>query len=375
MSQGRTKPVWLYVPSRYSEIGSRPSRLIALLLVVLLIASAFSAVDIAATMSGEANTPERVSEQRDLTLYSDVIAAVRHGEDYYEATARSLRTGEYPLRPFFTFRLPTLAVALAHLPVLVSLVALNTLVVGVFLAWWIQLRALLASRAARLIGLFLLGAGIVAFTAFELAPVHEIWAGLLIALSLALRRPGRWDVAVAIGLAAALIRETASLYLILMMVMAWREGERREALGWLIACLALGVALVCHAIAVSRFVTAVDPASSGWFSMLGPDFVLQTLWASTALTLTPLVLAGPVALLSLFGWSAVRDPVVKRVGVTLFAYALLISVAAGADSFYWILLIAPIFFVGFVFVPDALRDLWSAMWVDKPRITVTRVSR
>lgn len=52
----------------------------------------------------------------------------------------------------------------------------------------------------------------------------------------------------------------------------------------------------------------------------------------------------------------------------------MLSVFGRLDTFYWGLLIAPVLLVGLVFVPDALRDLSSAVF-DRRRITVKRIVR
>jgi hypothetical protein len=58
----------------------------------------------------------------------------------------------------------------------------------------------------------------------------------------------------------------------------------------------------------------------------------------------------------------------------LAAYAALIGIFARSDTFYWALMVAPVFLVGLVFVPDGLRDLFRPS-LDRRRITVTRVAR
>ena len=103
----------------------------------------------------------------------------------------------------------------------------------------------------------LLAGGMGAFVQTELAAFHEVWAGLLIALSLAVRRDDRWVEAVAIGTAAMLIREIAALYVIVMLVIAVLEGRRREAIGWGLGLALLGVAVIAHAYAVAQVVRPV----------------------------------------------------------------------------------------------------------------------
>ncbi|PNA35363.1 hypothetical protein, partial [Pseudomonas sp. MPR-AND1A] len=83
-------------------------------------------------------------------------------------------------------------------------------------AWYRQVRSAFATPTPVWIAMALLAGGLIAFVKADLACFHEIWAGLLIALSLAVRREGKWIEAVAIGLIALLIRETAALYVVIM---------------------------------------------------------------------------------------------------------------------------------------------------------------
>ncbi|MFX8000646.1 hypothetical protein ABTK84_19170, partial [Acinetobacter baumannii] len=80
----------------------------------------------------------------------------------------------------------------------------------------------------------------------DLIAFHEIWAGLLVALSLALWRPGDWIAAAGVAACAMLIRETAALYAITMAGMAWLSGDRREARGWAAALAILAIAVAGH---------------------------------------------------------------------------------------------------------------------------------
>jgi hypothetical protein len=100
--------------------------------------------------------------------------------------------------------------------------------------------------------------------------------------------------------------------------------------------------------------------------------VVRSWHASTALTLLPLALAGPLVALALAGWTAWADPLATRATATLTAYAVLLAVAGRADTFYWGLLSAPVLLIGLAFIPDGLRDLGAAL-LDRRRITVRRI--
>src|SRR3546814_4106300 len=65
--------------------------------------------------------------------------AVRNGGNYYEVTAPLLRDNNYPLRPFVTFRLPTLTYFLAYVPHPVALGLMCLLVGAVIMAWTVRL--------------------------------------------------------------------------------------------------------------------------------------------------------------------------------------------------------------------------------------------
>lgn len=367
------RPLWLSHSTRFAALSPFAAR-VALALVALLIAATGLALDAPAPPRATQAAADRSEERADVILYETIVDNVRHGGDYYTVAADALRSGNYPMRPFVTFRLPTLAVVQSLVPPWASLALLWTLALGVLAAWYARLKPAFPRAPPRIVGLVLLAGGLVMFVQPELAAFHELWAGLLIALSLGVRRPGRWVESVALGLAATLIRETAALYVAVMLLLALAEGQRREALGWLAALAVLGLAVAAHAYAVAGVVHPLDPVSPGWAGLLGFGFFVQAMTASTALTQLPLVLAAPLVGFSLIGWAAWREPLALRALTILALYAALLGIAGRVDTFYWGFLVAPILLVGLAFAPDALRDLLAAAR-DKRRITVRRVSR
>lgn len=367
------RPIWLSAPTRFAQMSRRQARW-GLALAALLLLACFSALQSAAPPAARGDTAHHVDDRADVMLYQAIVDGVRHGGGYYQVAATQLRDGGYPLRPFVTFRLPTLAMVEAALPPFVVVALLYLLAAATILAWFTRLRPVLTNRAATTAALVLLAAGMVVFVRPELVSFHEIWAGPLIALSLALRRPGRWIEAAALGLIAMLIRETAVLYVAIMAVFALAGGERREAIGWLGAILVFAGVIVCHAYAVANVVGPLDQTSPGWAGMLGVGFVVRSLAASTALSVLPLLIAAPLIGLALIGWAGWRDPAGARGIAILIAYAALIGVAARPDTFYWAMLVAPPVLLGLVFVPDAIGDLVHRA-LDRRRITVTRLTR
>jgi hypothetical protein len=340
----------------------------------LLLLACFSALQSATPPAARDVTVHHADDRADVMLYQGIVDGVRHGGGYYQVAATQLRAGGYPLRPFVTFRLPTLAVVEAALPPFIIVALLYVLAAAAILAWFVRLRPILANRAATAAALVLLAAGMVVFVRPELASFHEIWAGPLIALSLALRRPGRWVEAAALGLIAMLIRETALLYVAVMAVFALADGQRREAAGWIGAILIFAGVVACHAHAVAGVAGPLDRASPGWGGLLGIGSVVQALAASTALSMLPLLIATPLIGLALIGWAGWRDPAGARGIAILVAYGALIGIAARPDTLYWAMLVAPLVLLGLVFVPDAIGDL-AHRALDRRRITVTRLTR
>ena len=366
-------PVWLSQPSRFAGASPRNAWLgLAALAVLLLATLLMFATPTPAAASGD--PAQRADDQADVVLYETIVESVRHGGGYYAVAADAMRAGNYPLKPFVTFRLPTLAVVQASVPHGIVVGLLYLLVAAVAVAWYGRLAPAFTRAPPHIVALALLAGGLMAFVQRDLIAFHEIWAGLFIALSLAVRRPGAWLPSVAFGLAATLIRETAGLYLALMAVLAFAEGERREATGWFVAGVILAAVLALHAQAVAQVVRPLDPTSPGWSGQLGFGFFVRTMTLSTALMLAPAWVAAPLVGLALFGWAAWRDPLALRVLVVLAAYAAVLSVFGRLDTFYWGLLVAPLLLIGLAFALDGIRDLLAGAF-DRRRITVKRIVR
>lgn len=363
-------PLWLTAPTRLASLPPQRARVVLVLLGVLLLAS-LSAILTPGPPPVSHDPARRADDNADVVLYESIVAGVRAGGDYYNVTADALRHGDYPLRPFVTFRLPTLALIEAALPPLASVALLYALAAGVIAAWFVRLRPAFQRAPPLAIAIILLIGGMAPFVQAELAVFHEVWAGPLIALSLALRRDDRWAHAVAVGLIAMLIRETAALYIAVMIGLALAERRQREAASWAAALGVLVPVIAAHAWAVARVVSAADPASSGWAGMLGFGFFAKTMSISTALAIAPAWASALLVGFALFGWAAWPGSLPRRALATFAAYALLISLFGRTDNFYWGLMIAPTLLVGLAFVPDALADL-AASLRPRRRVIVTR---
>lgn len=368
-------PLWLTQHTRFAALDRSRARLGALLLALLLAATLTALRDASQTADHAASHNQSLTVRTtDIALYQSIVEGVRHGGNYYSVAADALRTNGYPLHPFVAMRLPTLAVVEGALPEPVTRTLLVLLVITVMMAWYVRLRPTLKGPLPLTVTLILLAGGMAVFVQRDMLAFHEIWAGPLIALSLALRRPGRWIEAVAVAMIALLIRETTALYVGIMALFALIEGDWRETAGWGFITAVFAGVIVLHAHAVAEVVRPLDGVSPGWNGLLGFGYFIKTMALSTALILAPLWLAAPLAGLALFGWAGWRDPLGLRVLAVLCGYAALLSLFARADNVYWALMIAPLLLPGLVFAPDALRELITRA-LDRRRITVTRSVR
>ena len=372
MMARRGAPLWLASPTRYADLSRVQARMAFALFVLMLIASLIAVGSPAPR--ADAGPEAAPFGQGRLLVDQSVVQGVRSGVPYYVAAAEAQRIAKLPLRPFVTVRLPTLAVVQASLPPLLVTLALLLLCIATIIAWTVRLRPALTGLAPiALVGMLVL---IGLYMNFEpgLIVIHEIWAGPLIALSLALRRPGHWLTAVALGLSAMLLRETALLYVAIMALFAWAEGQRRETLGWLGAILVFAAVLAAHAHAVALVTGPLDRASQDWDGVQNLGFYVKLVMTSSGLDLVP-GWAGSVALAAaVFGWLAWRDALATRARATLAGYALLIALLAPEEAQHAVFIAMPVLLVGIVFAADGLRDLITATR-DTHRITVTRIIR
>jgi hypothetical protein len=195
---------------------------------------------------------------------------------------------------------------------------------------------------------------------------HESWAALLIALSLALWQPGRWRVAVIIGIIATFFRETAAAYLLLMLAGAIFDRRWREAFGWGAGLLIFTWVLWLHAGAVAGVTSAADAASPGWSGLGGWPLFLSAVKASSPLTIAPTWIAQLLIPLSLIGWASWANPVGLRVTGLLCGYGLMIMLFARPDNWYWALLLCPLLLAGLGLIPDFLKAWRSDLNAVKP---------
>lgn len=329
--------------------------LVLLLLLLSLVGAVLSV--------GQASSPRLslgAGEQTDANLYRSIIADMHAGESYYPAAARELRQGHYPLKPFVTFRLPTLSWLHARLGPGAMRCAQWLLALALILAWAVPVRIRLAPVTLIAV-LLLIGAGIVGMVQPTVGLFPESWSAMLLSLAVVLDRPGQRGWAMLSGLAALLLRELALPMVLCFAGLALFERRWRAAAGWGAVVALFAIALGLHAIAVARVVRSDDLVSLGWNGLLGPGYALRSLAIATPATLLPTVVAALLFTLSLFGWCSLRSAWALRAGLMTAGYIALLALFARTDTFYWGLMAAPLSLGGLAFVRMALADLAAAL--------------
>ncbi len=306
---------------------------------------------------------------RQVGFHEAIVDRIRHGAgDYYTAAIAALRGSDLPLQPFTAFPLPATAIVAAAMPGAVFVALMVWLAGGVAATWSARFAP---SRYARSACFGIAAAAMIGAMYAGLAVLPQLWAGLFVALSLALRRPGGWIESVAIGLAAAVVHEAAFLYLGMMAVSAWRDGMRREAAAWAGASAVAALVLSLHAHTAAGTTGTLDIAQNP--SAAGFGAVIAALTATTGLSVLPGGIGTALLPVAIGGWFAWRSDRAARALAIVLAYLVLLALMPPAQV-STVFLIVPLTLLGLLPAIDGIRDLVCAA-LDSRRITVTRVVR
>jgi hypothetical protein len=311
----------------------------------------------------------------DFELYANIIQRMEAGAGYYPTAADEHRKTGFPLRPFITVRLPTLAVISATVG-LTALRGLLFLLVGLtVLIWWHRLKQTAAPESLEaVISTMLVGTGLIAYvSSAEVVVSHEIWAGALLALSWGLHLPKadsvkapaaliEWLPSVLLATAAVLIRELALPFILLMGAFAVWRRQWLQASAWVAAVGMFAVYMAFHAANVAGVVNPTDMASPGWGNLAGWPFFVLSMHGATSLRIMPEWVAPLIVPITMLGWIGWRSAT-GAFGCLLFSgYALLFGILGRPDNWYWGLLIAPMFVLGLLHLPRSLSDLAHLIW-------------
>lgn len=297
----------------------------------------------------------------DRELYREITQKVEAGQDYYAAATATQRAHGYPVWPPWAVREPTEAWVL--------LLLRNDLVRwGALLLLAAAAVVLMRDGAEQAPGpvwrhiavTLLFGVGL-AIVGVPTAPyLHENWATVFIALSLACWRPDRWSLSVAFGLVACLFREIALPYMLVMAGFAAVGGRWRELLGWALGLAVLAAVLAVHFSLAGRQHLPSDGFSPGWMRFGGWPFAVLAARRNILLAVLPPPVASLVLLASLLGLVSARSAWTDRIAGTVIGFLALFMAVGRPDNYYWGMLIAPLLAMGLPFAPGALVDLGRA---------------
>jgi len=345
------KPAPPPAPTRLAKLS--PGTAVAVLLALLLLIGA------GLTLPPTVN-PTGAAAGGDASLYRQTTDRVANGENYYQAVAIEHRASAYPMKPYTAVRPPLLTELMAAVGPNTADVLLRLLAIVAAAATVIRLAP--AMRAPyREAAILLAATSAGAFVQSGMWVWHEVWAGLLILLALACRTDKHWAASLGFGLAAALIRELAFPFLLVMAAAAWMDGRRREAAGWSITAGIALLLLALHWSMVAHVAQPGDVTSPGWLALGGWRFDLMLTRQSSLLIAAPAWVAAVTTPLALLGWCSRSGGYAGRTTTILLLWLGAFLLMGRPDNAYWGFLFAPILPIGLAFAPDALADLVRAI--------------
>jgi|TARA_R100000049_G_C1957106_1_gene115749 hypothetical protein len=355
---------------RFAGWDRWPARILLLVVAALLVLAAIA--PLSASLDGKPSevpsligdgAPNGQTESErddDLAFYDRVIERVEHGENYYDFIVEEQRARDYPVRPGLAVRLPTLAWIYASLgePAMIALAI--ALLFACIWAWWNRLGEEPGGVRFRLLGTALMAMGGSLGLNRSFFVLHELWAGMLIALAFGLHRPGRWGAALLFAALALALRELVLPFVLLMAAMAaWRK-DWREATAWIMLVAVFAAIMAWHLSLIAVQEVPSDPVGPDWLVLRGLSGWLGNIVLSSNLRLLPHELASPVVILMALGWAGWKSSAGTTGTFLYLGYGLAFMLAGRANNFYWGAVVAPAMFIGLAFLPMALPSLVRA---------------
>ena len=281
----------------------------------------------------------------DIDNQAAVLARVSAGEPYYPVVIEETRGRGYPTNSPFNVRLPTLVWFLSLLPsTRAAMYVLLTLAAATTAFWcWHFVRH---GRSRTLWLAVPLTMTMAPIWLYERAiHLNDLWAGQLIALSIAARAAGLLPVSLSAGLAAVLVRELALPYVLAMGAAALWTRSRRDVWLWAgVGGVALA-ALAWHAVQVRDLLSPYGLPNQ-WVVAGGWCFCLRTARMNPLLMHLPHWLHALFVSLLLAGAWRWTTRSTRDLALVLTTFFFLFLLAGRPDNAYWGLLIAPILPLG-----------------------------
>lgn len=316
-----------------------------LLIVTVLSALFLVGVTFSPLKSGYADAASR--GPGDVELYRAEVDRIRQGEGYYDSAAAELRPRGYPTRSIFNWRTPLPMWLIGHLPdVSLAKAVLGAAALALLCLSFGLLHTECGSRSA-LVGSLLLVGALMPCVLGDLFVMPEVWAGVLLALSLVAYGTDRCKLGFAAGLLALFLRELTAPYCLLCMALAWRRGRTGELFAWTIGLAAYGGFYAAHLSHVLPLIQAGDAAHAhGWVRFGAAGFVISTVQMNVFLLLLPQWATALYLAVALLGFARWNTAAGSRIGLTAAMYVVVFSVLGQPFNQYWGSLIAPLFCLG-----------------------------
>lgn len=345
--------------TKYAKLSPWPARAILAAMVMLIGLTILPHAPL--HIPGErTHWGEQIKGYSDENLYADILRDTEGGTNYYKAAFREQRAHDYPTRPVFAVREPTLTycLLLLHFQILryALLLALYAAIIIKLLRITREYQATgpvrIAAISAAVSGLSIVGAiGAIYLT--------EVWAALLIAASLIHYEAKNFWASVIFGLLACLCRELALPYLLVMTFFAFAQRRKAETLAWIGAILMFLAFYAFHALQVSQLYRTGDLASQGWVRMNGWNFVVAAARWNILLNPLPAPAVALATCLAVIGLAGSLDERAQRTACVTVGYMAGLCVFGRLENYYWGELYAPLLPLGWILAPSALRDLLS----------------
>jgi len=322
------------------------------LFVVLALATVYVVAWRLTPSADVTDDPIRRAGRSDLTLFKDVAQGMRNGGSYYEVMGSYLRTRDYPVRSVFNWRLPWMFEMLARIPAWCGRLAL------------VLLAGALIVKASRLLRRELFGPLLVLNAALPAAAAQsvflfEIWAGILIALSVLAYANEKHLQGVLWGVAALFVRELAAPYCVLATLIAIREKRWREVAAWCAGAAAYGVVFAIHAWHVIQHIRPGDPAQpDSWLYLGGVPFLLQ-IWRTDGFFMYLPRPGFALVVVAIIGaWWSPKMPRYARSAVVL--YSVCFALVGLPFNTYWGFVLAPLMGIWLSYSYDGFARLFAA---------------
>ena len=328
--------------SKLDEVDRDANRSGTLVRLAILAATIVALVWVSLSPLKKGRADQQPVREGDVALYAAEVQRMRAGEGYYSATAAELSSRGYPTEKLLNWRTPAPMWLLGQFPrdewgktILTALAA------AMLLLGYAALRDARGPGMAALATLAATGVVILCpLGSLHVMPV--LWAGVLIALSLACFGL-RCEVAgVVCGLAALFLRDLAGPYCAASCVYALWHGRRREAVLWAVGIAAYFAFFAWHAGQVAAFRPEGGHAHAGsWLQFGGAAFVLSTAQINAYLLVAPQWCAAVFLSLALFGAAHAESDFETRTTGFLLLYILLFGFVGYDFNQYWGAMLTP----------------------------------